>query len=215
MKLGDLLSRVQHLTSPQEATTIIGVVGAPGAGKTTLVERLIRELNQGVVDPEYQCFAHVPMDGFHLSDQELNRLGLLARKGAPGTFDVDGYASLLHRLRTPRNAVVYAPGFDRTLEQPFAGVIPVYPSATTVFTEGNYLLLNRSGWRRVREQCREVWFYDQDPELRLQRLLQRHIRFGKTPSQAQAWVNAVDEPNARLIEATRADADVIVNLHES
>jgi pantothenate kinase len=215
MTLQDLLARARHLGASRTTPVVIGVVGAPGAGKTTLVESLVAELNRGTPDPEEQAFAHVPMDGFHLSDQELTRLGVLDRKGAPETFDVDGYAALLHRLRLPREAVVYAPGFERTIEQPIAGVIPVFPSATTIITEGNYLLLDRPGWGEVRNQCTEVWFCEQDNDLRIQRLIERHIRFGKSPADAEAWVHTVDEKNARLIQATKANADLIVTLEEA
>jgi pantothenate kinase len=193
---------------------VIGVVGAPGAGKTTLVESLISGLNNAIPDPEHQHYAHVPMDGFHLSDQELTRLGLLDRKGAPETFDVHGYAATLHRLRSPRTAVVYAPGFERTIEQPIAGVIPVYPSATTILTEGNYLLLDRPEWQQVRDQCTEIWYCEQQNELRIERLIQRHIQFGKTPAEAESWVHTVDEKNAQLIQSARANADLVVTLEE-
>ena len=212
--LEDLLARARRLADSQTAPVVIGVVGAPGAGKTTLVESLVSELNKGVPDPERQQFAHVPLDGFHLADQELTRLGLLDRKGAPETFDVHGYAAMLHRLRTSRAAVVYAPGFERTIEQPIAGVIPVYPSATTILTEGNYLLLDRPEWQQVRDQCTEIWYCEQDNELRIQRLIQRHIHFGKTPADAASWVHTVDEKNARLIEATRANADLVITAAE-
>lgn len=214
MTLEDLLARARRLGDAQSAPVVIGVVGAPGAGKTTLVESLISKLNNAIPDPERQHYAHVPMDGFHLSDQELTRLGLLDRKGAPETFDVHGYAATLHRLRSPRTAVVYAPGFERTIEQPIAGVIPVYPSATTILTEGNYLLLDRPDWQQVREQCTEIWYCEQENELRIQRLIQRHIQFGKTPAEAESWVHTVDEKNAKLIQSTRANADFVVTLEE-
>lgn len=154
------------------------------------------------------------MDGFHLSDQELARLGLQDRKGAPETFDVHGYAATLARLRSAREAVVYVPGFERTIEQPIAAVIPVFPSATTILTEGNYLLLDRPEWQQVRNQCTEIWYCEQENTLRIQRLIQRHITFGKTPAEAELWVNTVDEQNARLIQATRANADLVVTLEE-
>lgn len=212
MILEDLLARARRLGASRTAPVVIGVVGAPGAGKTTLVEALVGELNEGVADPEHQEYAHVPMDGFHLSDQELMRLGLLDRKGAPETFDVHGYAATLRRLRSSREAVVYAPGFERSLEQPLAAAIPVFPSATMIFTEGNYLLLGRPEWRQVRDQCAEVWYCEQEDSLRIQRLIQRHITFGKSPAEAELWVDTVDEPNARLIQATRADADLVISL---
>jgi pantothenate kinase len=214
MNLDCLLARVRQGGATREAPVVIGVVGAPGAGKTTLVKCLIKELNKDTPDPENQQFARVPMDGFHLSDQELTRLGTLGRKGAPETFDVNGYAALLQRLRAQRDTVVYAPGFERTLEQPIAGVIPVFPSATTILTEGNYLLLDNPEWRKVRKQCAEIWYCEQDDKLRVQRLIQRHIEFGKSPTEAEAWVNTVDEKNGELIRASRGHADLIVNLEE-
>lgn len=214
MTLEDLLRRVADLQQAQAAPVIIGVVGAPGAGKTTLVEQLVRRLNSDEADPERQLHAHVPMDGYHLADVELTRLGRLDRKGAPDTFDAHGYAALLRRLREPREAVVYAPGFERTIEQPIAGAIPVFPSATTILTEGNYLLLDEPGWRNVRDECTEIWYCEQDDELRVERLIARHIRFGKSPAAAADWVANVDEKNAELIRSTRDRADLVVTLEE-
>jgi pantothenate kinase len=184
---------------------MIGIAGAPGAGKTTYAERLTAASAHDGVPAAY-----VPMDGFHLADVALTRLGILDRKGAPETFDAWGFAALLHRLRRRPDHVVWAPGFDRGLEQPLAGALAVGPEAETVVTEGNYLLLDRPPWPQVRAALSEVWYVEADAGVRLERLLARHVEFGKSPAEARAWVAAVDEPNARLVERGRAAADLVV-----
>jgi pantothenate kinase len=209
--LVELVDRIERISARESGAVVIGIVGAPGAGKTTLAEQLIALLNRNEPNPERQRYAHVPMDGFHLSDRELTRLDLVARKGAPETFDAYGYAALLERLRGPRGSVVYAPGFERTIEQPIAGVVPVYPSVRTILTEGNYLLLDQPGWREARNQCTEVWYCESGERQRVDRLIERHVMFGKSRAAAEDWVMLVDEPNARLIEETRARADLVIN----
>nr|WP_299166492.1 nucleoside/nucleotide kinase family protein [uncultured Arthrobacter sp.] len=210
--LADLVKRIERLSASEGSAVVVGIAGAPGAGKTTLAEQLLAILNRDEPQPERQRYAHVPMDGFHLSDAELVRLRLLEHKGAPETFDAYGYAALLKRLRGPRDAVVYAPGFERTIEQAIAGTLPIYPSARLILTEGNYLLLDQPGWSEAREQCTEVWYCEQDDRLRVERLILRHITFGKSPTAAADWVQQVDEPNAQLIEATRARADLVLRV---
>jgi pantothenate kinase len=150
------------------------------------------------------------MDGFHLADVELDRLGRRDRKGAPDTFDAAGYAALLRRLREEVDGTVYAPGFERVLEQPIAGAIPVPPTARLVVTEGNYLLLDTGAWAGVRPHLDEVWFCRIDEEERLRRLVARHEEFGKDHDEAVAWVLGTDQRNADLIETTRDRADLIV-----
>ena len=181
---------------------IVGVTGPPGVGKTTYAVALAAELG-GV---------HLPMDGFHLADVALEALGLLDRKGTPETFDAWGYAALLARLRARPDEVVWAPAFERDLEQPLAGAIAIDPAVDVVVTEGNYLLLDRPGWRAVRAQLDEVVYLDQDEDLRRERLVQRHQRFGKSPEEARAWVRRVDDANAELVRRTRAQADRVVDL---
>lgn len=149
----DLLARVLAYAA-EPGTSVIGIAGAPGAGKSTLTEALVAaaRLRLGA-----DAVAHVPMDGFHLADVELRRLERMDRKGAPDTFDVAGYAALLRRVRA-RTEVVYAPGFERDIEQPVAGAIPVLPEAAVVLTEGNYLLLDDPGWLAVAAEIDEIWY---------------------------------------------------------
>ncbi len=209
-----LVARARALAQPRGpdgGRPIVGITGGPGAGKTTLVERLLAALGESET-AHAPWAAHLPMDGFHLADAQLDRLGLRDRKGAPETFDGEGYAAVLARLRAGGTATVYAPGFERTLEQPIAAAIAVEPSARLVLTEGNYLLLQTGPWPRVRELMTEVWYVEVPDALRVERLVARHVEFGKTPEQARAWVARSDEANARAVAATRALADVIVAL---
>ncbi|MEU5320957.1 nucleoside/nucleotide kinase family protein [Streptomyces sp. NPDC021056] len=204
----DLLIRARALARG-DRRAILGIAGSPGAGKTTLAQMLVRELNAGA-EP---WVAHVPMDGFHLADVELDRLGLGDRKGAPDTFDAAGYAALLRRLRAEDEedgAIVYAPGFERVLEQPIAAAVPVPSTARLVVTEGNYLLLDTGAWVRVRQQLDEVWFCELDEAERIRRLVARHERFGKEHDEAVTWVRGTDQRNADLVTATRDRADLVV-----
>lgn len=185
---------------------VLGIAGAPGAGKSTLAEALVEAVASREGDG---WVAQVPMDGFHLADAQLDRLGLRSRKGAPDTFDADGYAALLRRLVEQPDTWVYAPGFERTLEQPVAAAVVVPPSARLVVTEGNYLLLPEERWERARAQLAEVWLVSGDDDLRRSRLLERHVRFGKAPADAEAWVAGNDDVNAALVLAT-GDADRVV-----
>ncbi|MGV9314197.1 nucleoside/nucleotide kinase family protein [Streptomyces sp. NPDC003691] len=183
---------------------VLGIAGAPGAGKSTLAAALAAALGPGAA-------VVVPMDGFHLAGAELERLGRARRKGAPDTFDAHGYLALLGRLRTPEPGVtVYAPAFDRALEEPVAGAVPVPPEVPLVITEGNYLLHDEGPWARVRPLLDEVWYAEPDPADRVRRLVARHIAFGRAPEEARRWVDRSDEANARLVARGRDRADLVV-----
>jgi pantothenate kinase len=193
-----------HVSSelpPVDGVRMLGIAGAPGSGKSTVAAALAAA-HDGVV---------VPMDGFHLADVELERRGLRDRKGAPETFDAEGYAALLGRVAA-RTELVMAPAFDRSIEQPVAGSLPVPPEADLVVTEGNYLLLDELRWRSVRARLDAVWHVHVDEDLRVERLVARHVRFGKTPEEARAWVARVDQPNAALVEAAAGRADRVLDL---
>ncbi|KAB7788190.1 nucleoside/nucleotide kinase family protein [Bifidobacterium cebidarum] len=213
--LEEAKARVRELLESHERV-ILGIVGAPGAGKSTLAQLLAEAFEDGsetgLVNPADHFAAWVPMDGYHLADVELKRLGRLQRKGAIDTFDARGYRSLLQRIHQGEDGVIYAPMFERDLEQPLAGAIPVFPWTRLVVTEGNYLLDEADAWKDVRAAMTEVWYVDVDDDLRRERLVERHIQFGKTPEQARKWVMEVDEINARRIAACRGRADATVEL---
>jgi pantothenate kinase len=193
---------------------IIGIAGCPGAGKSTLAAGLVAE----------QPDTHVllPMDGFHLADEQLRRLGRADRKGAPDTFDVDGYVALLERVAGAcgtdgtdgTDGTVYAPRFDRRIEASIANAIAIEPRHTTVITEGNYLLHDAGGWERVRPLLDECWYVDCNYATRIVRLITRHIGHGRSALQAATWIRSVDEPNARLIRVKMNTADVIIRSED-
>jgi len=194
---GTLVERARTLIVPGERR-LLGITGAPAAGKSTLAGSLVAALAPEAV--------LVPMDGFHLAAAQLRRLGRLDRKGAPDTFDAAGYLALLHRLRDRAEDVVYAPEFRREIEEPIAGAIAVPREVPLAITEGNYLLY----WNDVRELLDEVWFVDMDEPTRLARLIDRHMAYGRTRAEAEQRTYGSDQRNAELIMATRMNADLIV-----
>lgn len=186
---------------------VAGVTGPPGAGKSTFARAVVDELNER----RPGSAAYLPMDGFHLAKAQLDRLGLRERRGAPDTFDVDGYRATLARLAHGYDvADVYVPDFDRRLDDPVAAARVVPAQARIVVTEGNYLALASEGWAAVRPLLERLYYIDADADVRRRRLIDRHMSGGLGAVDAQHWVDTVDEPNARLIAATRASCDRVL-----
>jgi pantothenate kinase len=198
-----LLARARELSAVGRRS-ILGIAGPPGGGKSTLARQVVDALGDAAV--------LVPMDGFHLAQGELVRLGRRDRMGAPDTFDVAGYVALLARLRALTDDAVYAPEFRREIEEPIAGAIAVPSSVPLVVTEGNYLLAANGEWARVRPLLDDAWYVEMDEDTRLRWLIQRHIDFGKAPDAARAWVLRSDQANAAVVAATRERADVVFRL---
>jgi pantothenate kinase len=184
---------------------MLGLCGAPGAGKSTFADQLAEALgsDRAVV---------VPMDGFHLGHEVIKDSPKLDRKGAIDTFDVGGYRSLLQRIRSREEDVVYAPAYRRGLEEPVAASITVPRDLPVIITEGNYLLAPDPRWQAVRAELDQVWYLETPDEVRVARLVDRHVHFGKALSKAVEWVHRSDEPNAEFIRTTRSAADLIIRL---
>ncbi len=203
LSVDEALTRAREYAAAGERR-LIGICGPPGGGKSTLAERVVEDIGERA--------RLVRMDGFHLAQKELARLGREDRKGAIDTFDGAGYVALLRRLRDAAEEVVYAPEFRREVEEPIAGAVAVPREVPLVVTEGNYLLVDREPWCDVRAVLDEVWFVVMAEETRLSWLIERHVRYGRSPEAARAWALGTDQRNARLIEATKTHADALVRV---
>lgn len=198
----DELVAVVNRLQAKRSRVIIGIVGEPGSGKSTVAQAIARRFESSVI---------IPMDGFHLSNRQLNLLGRADRKGAPDTFDVAGYVNLLARLRDPSEHVVYAPDYTRDYEEPIAGSIAVPAGVSPVFTEGNYLLHTDPGWSAVASHLDHIWYLNSDSGRRIERLKSRHEQFGKSREDAALWATGSDEDNARVVRRRRDAADLQID----
>jgi pantothenate kinase len=197
----DLLVRARAWAAPGRRS-VLGIVGAPASGKTTLAGNLAAALGARVA-------VVVGMDGFHLAQVQLHRLGRTDRKGAPDTFDAAGYVAMLRRLSEAR-AVVYAPEFRREIEEPVAGAVAIPPDVPLVITEGNYLLLDEHPWNEIRPLLTEAWFLAPAEPERLERLVGRHRHYGRSLAEAERRAFGSDQRNAELIANTASRADLVL-----
>ncbi|MEM8902461.1 MAG: nucleoside/nucleotide kinase family protein [Actinomycetota bacterium] len=198
--LDDLVVRITALRSNGGGRRIVGLTGPPGAGKSTVAAILAARMEDARI---------VPMDGFHLAQRVLDERGIADRKGAPHTFDAAGFVALLARLRTA-SEIVWAPRFDRELEEPVAGALEIDPGADLVIVEGNYLLLDDAPWHAVRGHLDLVVHLVVDPAVRVERLVARHVAHGRSAQAARRWVERSDEVNARIVESARHRADLLL-----
>jgi len=183
--------------------TIIGIIGKPGGGKSTLSKYLLKGMDPTLVSV-------VPMDGFHLSNKVLKELGRSNRKGAQDTFDVKGFTTLIQRIKMDSAEPIYYPVFDRSIEESIAAQGVVYPSTRVVIVEGNYLMHDRDGWQEISPLLDQSWYAYLDEDLRISRLISRHIAFGKDPESAKTWAKGSDQVNADLIQTGVERCDFLI-----
>lgn len=231
----DLLARRVLGLLPADGRILVGIAGSPGAGKTTLAKRVARRITElagtdadagragqtagtaaggtdaAGADADAPLAVHLPMDGFHLANATLDRLGRHDRKGAIDTFDGWGFVALLRRLTAETGHPVYAPSFDRAVDEGVAGALVVEPGTRIVVVEGNYLLVDREPWNQVPGLAAEVWFCETPDSERLDRLVVRHERHGRNPEAARDWAENVDGANAVLIERSAPRAALRVS----
>lgn len=201
--LDQLVERASGLAAPGRRR-LLGITGAPGAGKSTLAVQVVDALGDSA--------ALVSMDGFHLANAVLLALGRRDRKGAADTFDVAGYVALLERVRTQTDDIIYAPEFDRALEESVGSAIPIATDTPLIVTEGNYLLLEEGGWQHVKALLDETWFVDPSEQVRQQWLIRRHEQYGLSHERARQWALGTDQRNAELVNRTRAAATLVISV---
>lgn len=203
--LSEARDRILELQKSSGSRVIIGIVGKPGAGKSTITSKL----NEILPKEETTILSQ---DGYHLSNAQLKMLDRSNRKGAPDTFDSKGFTELLGRVASDLSGDIYFPVFHREIEESIAAEGLITAKTKIVLVEGNYLLLETHGWEGVSTHLNECWFLQVDDDLRLKRLVARHIEYGKNPDIAHHWAHGTDEANARLIQNTRNRADIFLSI---
>lgn len=190
-------------SAPPSSRQIVAIAGPPAAGKSTLAAELADRLGPSA--------GIVGLDAFHFDDAVLDERGDRSRKGAPHTFDWPGYRALIERVRDDADGDIAIPVFDRSLELTRNGAAILSSEVTTVITEGNWLLLDRPGWRDLRDLFDLTVMLQVEESVVESRILARWtgLGFDAPTAQKRAWSN--DIPNARMVARESLAADLTLS----
>jgi pantothenate kinase len=205
----ELTTALINAYTNQEKRFLLGITGIPGAGKSTMAAALAKRINETLTK---NIAIVVPMDGFHLHNDILKKRGLFAQKGAPETFDAEGFTALIKQIALDRDHSVYCPAYNRNLHNPVPNAVLVEKHHRIIIIEGNYLLLPTAPWQELKNFFSETWFIDISPTITKQRLIRRHMRSGRPLHEALTKIDSTDMPNAKLILNTKPLADKIITL---
>jgi pantothenate kinase len=183
---------------------MIAIAGAPGSGKSTIAEQVVKQLNE---DGSLSA-ALFPMDGYHYDDAVLEAMGRRPFKGAIDTFDAHGLRHMLERLKANEDDVIAVPVFDRALEIARAGGRLIPQSVEIIICEGNYLLAGQAPWDRLKPLFDVTVFVDVDEDDLRARLRQRWQSFGLDEAEITRKVEENDLPNGLMIISTSTEPDL-------
>lgn len=218
---GTFLTPYKDLLSNTDSSkrVVIGIVGVPGSGKTTLaaaVSSRINEIHGTSNAGDAPVAVALPMDGFHYSRAHLvampNPEEAIHRRGAAFTFDAEGFCSLISSLVSDGDSTVCAPSFDHAVKDPVEDAIPVSRDSRIVLVEGNYCALDREPWKTAAGMLSEIWYVDTPKEVTWERLSKRHLVSGICASEQEAWDRATgtDELNAKDIRENMVKVDEVI-----
>ncbi len=201
------LDYLQALNLEHTDRYLLGITGAPGAGKSFAANKLKEDLNS-VAHKRY--VEVLGMDGFHYSDEELKQINLYDLKGVPDSFDKKGFLNKLQELNFVKDQIITAPTFNRAKECVQEDSLMIEPRHTLIIVEGNYLLLEDDTWCDISNFLNEIWYLESDLVTIRPRLIARHSDKGKDERWVINKVNYCDIPNAKLVDSTRHLANKIL-----